>query len=141
MSVSLTAPALQGINQLTLVPAKTKLQVKMTFSFYLILLLAAYFFYYLVVIALDKIPAKKGFSTTSSSVDFVFTQAENPTRIMLDESLRKYMPLVEDEPETLASESTPQEDAEYLQDLMRMETYSDIAPEEIDGEELAMLMI
>lgn len=113
----------------------------MTFSFYLILLVAAYFFYYLIVITLDTRPSKKSFSVQNSSVDFVFTPAENPTRITLDGSLKKYMPIAEDEIATPEYESKSQGDVASLQDLMRMETYSDIAPEEIDGEELSRLMM
>jgi len=113
----------------------------MTFSSFLIILSATYLFYYFIVIVLDKMPAKKSLSAQSSNVDFVFAPTEKPVKIFVDESIKKYMPVVEDEAESEAPEVKQPVEVESLQDLMRMETYSDVAPEEIDGEELAGLMI
>lgn len=112
----------------------------MTFTSFLIILLAAYLFYYVIIIALDKMPSGKNMAQ-NGNVDFVFAPAERPAKIIMDESLKKYLPVTEDDNEAPVSGTKDPIDADCLQELMRMETYSDIAPEEIDGETLAGLMI
>lgn len=112
----------------------------MAFSSFLIVLFTAYFFYYAIVFTLDKISTTKPVSV-SSNVGFVVAPAPTPAKVSIDESFQKYMPVIEEQDAEDNSDSEADHVENNLQAMIRMETFTDVEPEEIDGEELMGLMI
>lgn len=112
----------------------------MTFTSFLMILLAVYIFYYLIVILLDVKPDGKKLAIQNSQVDFVCTPVQNPAKITLDETLQKYMPKAEEEPDDIEKGDQKEVQETSLQSMMRMETWSEVEPEEFSGEELSQML-